>query len=163
MSNGSVADDDQSPGTSRLDAFTVRQLRAGDLDDVVRIDTHSTGQDRRGFYQRRLQTALEESGILVSLAAELDGMFVGFVLGRVYHGEYGRTESFATLDTIGVDPAFRGRGVGHALLDQLVRNLTALRVERLQTEVEWDQWDLLRFLHDVDFQPAPRMALERHL
>ena len=163
MSTETNTTDDLPPGATPLDEFTVRELRAADLDDVVRIDTHSTGHDRRGYYERRLRTALEESGIRVSLAAELDGMFVGFVLGRVYHGEYGRTDSFATLDTIGVDPAFRGRGVGHALLDQLVRNLTALRVERLQTEVEWDQWDLLEFLHDVEFRPAPRMALERIL
>ena len=50
--------------------------------------------------------------------------------------------------------------VARALLDQLVHNLRGLRVERIQTEVEWDQWDLLGFLRDVGFRPAPRIALE---
>jgi ribosomal protein S18 acetylase RimI-like enzyme len=138
----------------------VRELRAEDLDRLVRIDSQATGQDRRGYYEKRLKTALEESGIRVSLAAEVDGTVVGYVIGRVYHGEYGRTESFATIDTIGVSPRFRHRGVGHALLTQLRRNLSALRIERVQTEVEWDQWELLRFLQHVGFRPAPRLALE---
>lgn len=140
--------------------ITVRELRADDLDRLVRIDSQATGQDRRGYYEKRLRTALEESGIRVSLAAEVDGTVVGYVIGRVYHGEYGHTESFATIDTIGVSPRFRHRGIGHALLSQLRRNLSALRIERVQTEVEWDQWELLRFLQHVGFRPAPRLALE---
>jgi len=145
------------------EAITVRELRPEDLDRLVKIDSHATGMERRGYYQKRLETALEESGIRVSLAAEVDGTLVGFVIGRVYHGEYGRTESFATIDSIGVSPRVRHRGVGHALLTQLRRNLGALRVERVQTEVEWDDWELLRFLQHVGFRPAPRLALEMPL
>lgn len=154
---------DLPPGASPADAVTVRELRAGDLDRLIAIDRHSTGADRRGYYEQRLKTALQESGVRVSLAAEVDGVLVGFVLGRVYHGEYGRTDTFATIDTIGVDPTNRGHGVGRAMLEQLVRNLRGLRVERVQTEVEWAQWELLRFLHDVGFVPAPRMSLELKL
>lgn len=143
--------------------IVVRELRAADLDRIVRIDRHATGHERRDYYQRRLQMALGESGIRVSLAADVDGTLVGFVLGRVFHGEYGRTESYATIDSIGVDPAFRTRGIGHALLAQLQRNLTALRVERVETTVDWDAWELLRFLQATGFRPAPRLALELQL
>lgn len=139
---------------------TVRELVPEDLDRLVRIDRHATGHDRRDFYAKRLQMALQETGIRVSLAAEVDGTLVGFVLGRVFHGEYGRTESLATIDSIGVDPAFRTQGIGHALLEQLRRNLTALRIERVETTVDWDQWELLRFLQGIGFRPAPRLALE---
>lgn len=152
-----------APGETPLDGIAVRDLRQEDIDRIVRIDRDATGLDRRGYYERRLETALQESGVRVSLAAEVDGLLTGFVIGRVYYGEYGRADAFATIDSIGVDPAFRGRGVGRALLEQLVRNLRGLRVERIQTEVDWDQWDLLRFLHDVGFQPAPRFALEMDL
>jgi ribosomal protein S18 acetylase RimI-like enzyme len=152
--------DIDNPDLLAEETVCVRELRQTDIDRLVTIDRHATGSDRRGYYEKRLQTALEESGIRVSLAAEVDGSLIGFVIGRVYHGEYGHTESFATIDSIGVDPAFRKRGVGHALLTQLRRNLGALRVESIQTEVEWDQWELLRFLQDVGFRPAPRLALE---
>jgi hypothetical protein len=37
----------------------------------------------------------------VSLAAEIDGLVVGFVIGRVYHGEYGHMDTFA-VDTFRV-------------------------------------------------------------
>lgn len=87
-------------------------------------------------------------------------LLVGFVIGRVYYGAYGHMDTFATIDSIGVDPEFRGRHVARALLDQLIHNLRGLRVERIQTDVEWDQWDLLGFLRDVGFRPAPRIALE---
>ncbi len=59
-----------------------------------------------------------------------------------------------------MDPGFRGQGVGHALLRQLLTNLRALRIESVQTEVDWNDWDLLRFLESTGFTPAPRLALE---
>jgi len=67
------------------------------------------------------------------------------------------------LDTVGVHPDFRGRGVGPALLGQLRKNLAALRVPRLRTEVDWENQTLLRFLHREGFQPAPRLCLELDL
>ncbi len=151
---------DLKPGESPTDGITVRELRADDLRRLVRIDRAATGEDRLGYYEKRIETALRESGIRVSLAAEIDELVVGFVIGRVYHGEYGHMDTFATIDSIGVDPEFRGRHVARALLDQLIHNLRGLRVERIQTDVEWDQWDLLGFLRDVGFRPAPRIALE---
>jgi len=155
-----IVDLDLKPGESATDGITVRELRVEDLNRLVRIDRAATGVDRLGYYEKRIETALRESGIRVSLAAEIDGLVVGFVIGRVYHGEYGHMDTFATIDSIGVDPEFRGRRVGRALLDQLIHNLRGLRVERIQTEVEWDQWDLLGFLRTVGFRPAPRIALE---
>ena len=67
------------------------------------------------------------------------------------------------IDSIGVDPPSRGQHVGQALLRQLLINLQALRVERVQTEVDWNQIDLLHFMHRNGFDPAPRVCLERQL
>jgi hypothetical protein len=89
---------DLKPGESPTDGITVRELRADDLNRLVRIDRDATGEDRRGYYEQRIETALRESGIRVSLAAEIDGLVVGFVIGRVYHGEYGHMDTFA-VDT----------------------------------------------------------------
>jgi len=69
-------------------------------------------------------------------------------------------EEVAVLDTIGVDPAFRGRGVGAALLEQLVRNLRGLNIDTVRTEVDWEGFDLLGFLARQGFKPAPRLCLD---
>lgn len=142
---------------------SVRNLRPRDLDAVILLDSKNTGRKRTEYFKTKLAQALSDTGIVVSLAAELDGMFVGFLLARVYYGEFGATEQTAVLDTIGVHPDQRGKGVGHALLDQLRQNLVALGIKKLQTEVLWSDINLLSFFQRSGFEPAPRLCLDLDL
>ena len=105
------------------DRIPVRSMVEADLPAIVATDRKITGLDRSAYYRRKLDEVLRESGVRVSLVAELDGQFAGFVMARVDFGEYGRTASTAVVDTIGVNPAFAGRDVGRALLSQLTANL----------------------------------------
>ena len=139
---------------------TVRGLKPADLEAVIALDARIVGRRREEFFRIKLQQNLQETGIKVSLAAEMDGIFAGFLLARVYYGEFGTLEPVAVLDTIGAHPDFRGRGVGHALLRQLQVNLHALGVGTLRTEVGWDEPELLRFFQHTGFQPAPRFCLD---
>jgi len=66
-------------------------------------------------------------------------------------------------DTIGVDPAASGKHVGRALVSQLLANLTSLHVESVRTEVEWNRFDLLRFLDRCGFRPGQQLSLSRPL
>ena len=138
----------------------TRRLRPDDLDRVVALDEKVTGRRRREYFETKLKMALAETGIEVSLAAETDGSMVGFLLARVYYGEFGSLEPVAVLDTIGVHPEFRKLGVGHALLSQLAKNLRGLGIPRLQTEVNWDDQSLLSFFHHEGFKPAERLCLD---
>lgn len=142
------------------DPVLVRNLRPRDLDAVILLDSKITGRKRAEYFKTKLAQALSDTGIQVSLAAELDGQFVGFLLARVYYGEFGATEQSAVLDTIGVNPGLRGKGVGRALLEQLRRNLVALGIRSLQTEVSWRDVELLAFFQRSGFQPAPRLCLD---
>ena len=99
---------DDAPEGARDEDVLVRNLNKNDLDRVLRIDRATTGLDRRKFMQDRADSALEESGLRVSLAAEVDGNLVGFLLASVHHGEYGRPAPVASIDTIGVNPDFKG-------------------------------------------------------
>jgi len=141
----------------------VRRLRSDDLQAVVAIDQKVVGRRRSEFFKIKLQQALLESGMDASLAAELDGNVVGFLLIRVFYGEFGTMEPVAVLDTIGIDPRLQGQGIGSALLSQARENLRGLRIGTFRTEVGWDDQRLLSFFHHEGFQPAPRICLDLQL
>jgi GNAT superfamily N-acetyltransferase len=140
---------------------TVRNLEPSDLDRIVRIDQQWTGRNRRAWYEGKLERALAEAGVKISLGAELDGCLVGALLGAVHYGEFGQPDPLAVLDTILVDRSFSGKGVGTEMMAHLVRNLRALGIERLRTEVAWNEPDLMAFLGRRGFAPVPRLVLER--
>ncbi len=143
------------------DGVTVRLLTLADAPRLVRMDQAITGRNRTAWYEGKLKRALEESDLQISLGAEVDGFLVGAVLGSLHYGEFGQPEPIAVLDTILVDPGFARRGIGSALVENLTRNLRALGIERLRTEVAWDEHELNRFLGFQGFVPAPRIVLER--
>lgn len=152
------------PGLLPTDAIDVRALADGDLPAIVKIDAASMGRPREEYYRAKFREAHHDvSGPRTSLVAEVDGHAVGFLLAKVYFGEFGQSEPVAVIDSVGVDPRYRGRHIGQALLRRLLINLQALRVERVQTEVDWEQLDLLHFLQRNGFQPAQRFCLERKL
>lgn len=142
------------------DRITVRGLRPDDLERVIALDAKNTGKRRTEYFRLKLQQNLAETGIKVSLAAELDDCFCGFLLARVYYGEFGTPEPVAILDTFGVHPDFRRQGVGSALMRQLSTNLVGLGVSRLQTVVSFDDPDLLRFFQRQGFRLAGKLCLD---
>lgn len=152
-----------TPSTATVEEILVRSLAPADLDAVVALDARIVGRRRERYFGVKLRQNLAETGIQVSLAAELDDRFAGFLLARVYYGEFGALEPVAVLDTLGVHPDLGHRGVGSALLSQLRKNLRALRVDCLRTEVDWDQQELLRFFQREGFRPAPRLCLDLDL
>jgi ribosomal protein S18 acetylase RimI-like enzyme len=141
---------------------TVRTLNRADLDRLVRMDHAWSGRNRAKFLEGKLGRALD-ADVQVSLGAVVDGTLVGAVLGTVHYGEFGLAEPVAVLDTLLVDPASTRRGIGRAMLDQLLKNLAALRIERVRTEVAWDEQELIGFLAKEGFAPSGRLVLERTL
>ena len=147
-------------GPLARDRIPVRAMKESDLRALVEIDRRITGRDRVGYFKDKLEEAMHESGVRVSLVAELDGGPVGFIMAGVDLGEFGRIEPAAVLDTIGVDPDYRYRGIGRALLSQLLINLMTLRVECIRTELGWHEHELLTFLDRCGFRPSQRLSLE---
>jgi ribosomal protein S18 acetylase RimI-like enzyme len=75
-------------------------------------------------------------------------------MARVDYGEFGRTETVAVLDTIGVNPEFSGQNVGTVLLMELLSQLEELRVERVRTVVSWNNPGLVAFFDRLGFWPT---------
>jgi len=156
---GKPADADFGP--LARDLIPVRSMVEGDLRALIAIDRRITGRDRSAYFERKLQEALRESDVRISLVAELDGRPVGFIMARVDLGEFGRADT-AAMDTIGVDPDYRNRGVGRALLSQLLMNLMTLRVETVLTEVDWNAHELSGFLDRCGFRPSSYLCFDRN-
>lgn len=141
----------------------VRRLLPADLEAVIRVDEGITGRQRAEYFKLKLKENLAETGIKVSLAAELDEIFVGYLLARVYYGEFGILEPAAVLDSIGIHPEFQHRGAGAALMRQLRTDLRGLGVGRLQTEVSWRDSEVLAFFQREGFRLASRLCLDLDL
>ena len=142
------------------DRTPVRTMTDRDLAALIAIDRRITGRDRSAYFEEKLAEALHESDVRVSLVAERDGRPAGFIMARVDFGEFGRFEPTAVMDTIGVDPDARGEGIGRALLSQLLVNLATLRVERIRTEIDWRERELLAFLGRCGFRPSQQLCFE---
>lgn len=158
-----TTDEELGPGELLEDRVAVRTLREDDLADLIRVDRAAMGRAREEYYRAKVRAALREATLQASLVAELDDRVVGFALATLYYGEFGRPEPVAVVDSLGVDPEYRHRHVGRALMRQLLMNLRALGVERVETQVTWEQLDVLRFLASQGFRPAARIALELEL
>ena len=143
--------------------IVVRGLRPEDLEAVIALDAKNTGRRREEYFRLKLQQNLAETGVKVSLAAEVDGCFCGFLMARVYYGEFGTPEPAAVLDTLDVHPDFRRQGIGTALMEQLRKNLEGLHVSCLRTEVSWSDAALVAFFHGQGFAPADRLCLDLSL
>lgn len=156
---------DDDPAASEAEAHQVvtRTLAVDDVPAMERIDRRIVGRSRRDYLERLVDEAGAMSAIRVSQIAELDGQIIGFVMARVDFGDFGQTEPVANLDTIAVDPEFGGRGVGLTLVTQLLTQLRALRVDRLRTEVERENFRLLGFLYRCGFAPSQHLALSKTL
>ena len=137
----------------------VRSLAESDLDSIARIDRHITNENRLGYLTQKVAEVTSDSGIRISMVAEDEGLVAGFIMARVDYGDFGRADSTAVVDTIGVGPEYKGKGIGSALMAQLLDNLASLQVDNLRTEVEWDNFELNRFLADCDFRPAQQISL----
>jgi ribosomal protein S18 acetylase RimI-like enzyme len=153
----------EEPGVLETDEVLVRSLELSDLDALIEIDAIESGRRRPLYFEKMVERAVQKADFQASLAAEMDDRTVGFVLATLFYGEYGLTEPSASIDAVGVLPEYRGRRVGLALMRQLLLNLAALRIERVRTEVPWNDFDLLAFFERSGFAPAGRICLERQL
>lgn len=144
----------------------IRLMTHDDFDAVVEIDEKVLKASRLKYYEMKFDKLFKSKEFLpTSLVAELeDGTVVGFVMGELYMGEYGISQEGATLDTIGVDPKYRQKGIGERLIDEFVDHLKKLGVKNINTLVDIDDSKLIHFFRANQFSPAKNIIyLERRL
>ena len=139
----------------------ARQLAKQDLDAVVGIDARVEGRTRRTYFERRLAAALREPDLHLQVAIDDDRGLVGYMLGRVMEGEFGRAAPSIRLETLGVRPDAKGRNVGGQLLDALAAVAARRGIRELRTAARWNNHAMLRWFDEHGFALAPNHVVER--
>ncbi len=147
------------------DTITIRLMKAEDYDAVVGIDEKVLNSSRTEYYDMKFEKLFQTKDYLpASLVAENgNGKVVGFVMGETYMGEYGIFQGEATLDTIGVDPAYQQKGIGERLIDEFLAHLRKLGVKKVSTLVAWNNSSLIHFFSANRFAPSKTIYLERKI
>ena len=142
-------------------AIVARAAEMSDLDAIVRIDEKLSGQTRKDYWRQRLEIAALRPPWM-SLVAETDGRVAGFLFGWVGESEFGIARPTAWVDQIGVDPPYRGRGIGRALVDRFVLSARELRaVEKIATLIDLGQADVREFFLHAGFHHGPMIQMDR--
>jgi predicted N-acetyltransferase YhbS len=142
-----------------LENVIIRTLKKEDLDAIVEIDEKVLGENRRNYWERKLEL-MNNKASQISLVAEVEEQVVGFILGDVSGWEFGVPETIGWIDTIGIAPDYQKKGLATGLAHELIKNLKALGVKTIYTLVSWNDWDLLQFFHAMGFTRGDMINLE---
>jgi len=145
--------------------INIRLMKAEDFDAVVGIDRKVLQASRSAYYEMKFERLFKSREYLPTslVAAEADGTVVGFVMGELYMGEFGIFQEQATLDTIGIDPDYRHRGIGARLINEFMDHLRSLGVHKVNTLVDRNDSKLSHFFGKNQFSPSNTINLERSL
>ncbi len=147
-------------------SIKIRLMTVNDFDAVVGIDEKILKTSRLKYYEMKFDKLFKSKEFLpTSLVAEIeDGKVIGFVMAELYMGEYGISQGGATLDTIGVDPDFRHKGIGEQLISDIFDHLRDLGVRKINTLVDKNDSKLIKFFIANKFNPSKNIInLERSL
>lgn len=144
---------------SEIKDVTIRTVKGTDLKALIDIDAKLLGQARPEFWHTKLEL-LEHRPPIASLVAESDGKVVGYITGDASGWEFGIPNTVAWFETIGVDPAYQNRGIANKLLQEMVANLKKVGITTIYTDVNWRDWDLVKFLDKAGFSRGDMINLE---
>ena len=129
-----------------------------DLDTVTEIDYSLLGKRRKEYWESRLEH-LATAGV-PSLAAEVDGRMIGFIIGAASGWEYGIPQNVAWIDTIGVVKDYQHKGIAKLLFKEMISMFKKIGIDTVYVFVNWKDWDLLQFFDKMGFRRGDMINLE---
>lgn len=147
----------------------VKPLTKDDISDILRIEERI--EDELGIKNKERIEYLEETAIyniehgdpMLSIGAEVDGNLVGFMIGELRLWEFGRGEKTGWIRILGVDPEFRGRGIGRKLAETLLEHFKRRGIKRVRTMVDWYAGELISYFRSLGFDMMNMVPLEKEL
>ena len=153
-----------SEASRRIAPVEVGDLRASDLEDVIRIDSLHTGERKPGYWESVLGDFLGPATRRpsVGLAARAESGMIGYLLGEVRAFEFG-SEACGWVFAIGVDPEHLRSAVASRLLDEACIRFRELGVDRVRTMVRRNDVPVLSFFRTNGFVAGSFAQLELDL
>jgi ribosomal protein S18 acetylase RimI-like enzyme len=146
------------------DTISTRLMTENDLEAILKIDEKIVKTSRLEYYQLKFERLFSSKDYLpTSFVAEDNGVVVGFLMGELYMGQFGILQEVASMDTIGIDPAYQHRGIGKKLMDEFIDHLRQIGVNKINTLVDWNDAGLIHFFSANQFSPSRTINLERSI
>ena len=142
------------------DAVRVRNVQAGDLEDVAAIDLEITRLPKPGYWDEiyhRYGTGRRQQRFF--LVAEATGRIEGFVIGEVRDWEFGSPRC-GWVFAISVRPKARLAGVASRLLEAICDGFRQIGVTKVRTMLARDNQLILSFFRSQGLMAAPFIPLE---
>ena len=141
----------------------IRNLEKEDLAAIVNIEDRLTGVSRRAYWEKRIELSEAIRPHWTSLVAELDNRVVGFVFGRAAELEFGLPGIVAWIEIVGVDPAYRGRGVARALLERFTASAQDHGIKTIFTLVDRNNPQMEQFFSRLDFVQGKMLHFQKEI
>jgi ribosomal protein S18 acetylase RimI-like enzyme len=141
----------------------VRSLERRDLPSIVAMEERVTGVARPQYWEQRIEMSEAIRPHWTSLVAEFDNRFVGFLFGRAGELEFGLPGSIAWVETIGVDPAYRGRGIARELIEEFISSAEDHGIKTIFTLVSSGQTDMQNFFNRQGFVQGKMLHYQKEL
>jgi ribosomal-protein-alanine N-acetyltransferase len=124
----------------------IREAGPKDLSEMQRLERMCFDVEAFSKFQLRYLVTTPTG---ISLAAEIDGKFAGFIIGIINRNRYGTYGRIYTLD---VDTSFRGKGTGTELTKALLEKFRAVGCEKCFLEVREDNDNAIALYHKLGFE-----------
>ena len=129
----------------------VRDITRNDIPAIVEVEDRTSGVSRPAYWTKRFEISEALHPRWASLVAEVDGRVVGFLFGRDGELEFGLPGTVAWVEAIGVDPAYRRRGIAAKLMEAFVSNAEQNKVDAVLTLVDHNKPDMQAFFSKLGF------------
>lgn len=141
----------------------VRNMQKGDLAAIVDMEERQTGVARPHYWEKRIELSEAIRPHWASLVAEIDNRVVGFVLGRAGELEFGLPGTVAWIEMIGVDPAYRRRGVAQELVKKFSESAEDHGIQTIFTLITSNQTEMQQFFSRLGFVQGKMLHYQKEI
>jgi ribosomal protein S18 acetylase RimI-like enzyme len=141
----------------------VRNMEKSDLPAIVYMEERQTGVARPTYWEKRIEMSEAIRPHWASLVAEIDNRVVGFILGRAGELEFGLPGTVAWIEMIGVDPAYRRRGVAQELVEKFAESAEDHGIRTIFTLITSNQTEMQQFFSRLGFVHGKMLHYQKEI